>query len=62
MLSRTEEALAALHIIVAALLFDHGWDMLAWVFVARAVIDETAAITFAAHAVVKRRHRAAAAQ
>jgi hypothetical protein len=42
----SEEVLAALHIIVAIMLFREGWAFLAWVFVARAVIDEVAALTF----------------
>jgi hypothetical protein len=42
-----EEMLGALHAIVAILLFKEGWTILAWVFVARAVVDEISAIKFA---------------
>jgi hypothetical protein len=42
-----EETLGALHIIVAVLLFHEGWNILAWIFVARAVVDKLGAMRFA---------------
>lgn len=49
-----EEVLASIHLMVALVLFNYGWDVAGWVFVVRALFDEWGAVT-AAKAVLKER-------